>query len=488
MSKVNLSVGEKVVSVIIGALLMGFIWHVRGQHGYGAKWGMFCVGAVIVMYIYALYSNRRSMNYEMVPLAAAFAAVTAGGWGTLNSQIGGFLYNSIDDAPEFVAISPVSGIVIMVLLGFGWMPLFSIVLGSLFSHKKYEFKDYVIFVGVYYVTVLICNLTISHMALEVINPQAVECCQEGLVSAGHDYSPMEAYIVKLGNAAWAKRIPYCRNYFTSINVISSAIGALVSSIVVGSVLKDKFNAVFSTVSNLFCGIGICAASVVLGASAEERTVFTNINVPLSISSNAWEIWEYFTGFIYGLLLMIFIACLPRKYTDSEADYKYVPKFNNKKFSIFYNKIFTFLFMFGVILSRAVGSRILGRVTDEETIEIIITVILSIAAFFVVKKIVDKNMIEKNLDTPEDKGVKEFYTKALAIYIGIITITYFFMGERSSNNLLCVDYGRLLSSNGIRELWSEGALTDPLMMLVTLVVMGVLYYFLCLRKYTKTTKE
>ena len=145
-------------------------------------------------------------------------------------------------------------------------------------------------------------------------------------------------------------------------------------------------------------------------------------------------------------------------------------------------------MFGVILSRAVGSRILGRVTDEETIEIIISVILSIAAFFVVKKIVDKNMIEKNLDTPEDKGVKEFYTKALAIYIGIITITDFFMGEWSRNNLLCVDYGRLLSSNGIRELWSEGALTDPLMMLATLVVMGALYYFLCLRKYTKTTKE
>ena len=484
MTRRNLSVGQKIIAVIIGALLTGFIWHVRGQHGYGAKWGMFCVGAVIVMYIYSLYANRRSMNYEMVPMAAAFAAVTAGGWGTLNSQIGGVLSAGAfypDEAViRFVEISPVSGIVIMVLLGFGWMPLFSIVLGSLFSHKKYAFKDYVIFVGVYYVTMLICSLTISHMALKLINPQAVECCADGIKAMGHDYSPMEAYIVKFGNAAWAKKIPYCRNYFTSINVISSAIGALVSSIVVGSVLKDKFNAIFSSVSNLFCGIGICVASVVLGASAESRTVFTGINVPFSIGSNAWEIWEYFTGFIYGLLLMIFIVCLPHKYTDSEADYKYVPKFENKKFSIFYNKIFTFLFMFGVILSRAVGSRILGRVTDDEAIEIIITVVLSVISFFVVKKIVDKNMIEKNLDTPENMGVKEFYTKALAIYIGIISVTYFFLGERSSKNILCIDYGRLFSSGGIRELWAEGALTDPALMLSTLAVMGVLYYVLCLK--------
>lgn len=488
MSEKNLSVSEKIIAVITGALLTGFIWHVRGQHGYGAKWGMYCVGAVIVMFIYSLYARRRSMNYEMVPLAAAFAAVTAGGWGTLNSQIGGFLYNSIDEAPEYVAISPVSGVVIMLLLGFGWMPLFSIVLGSLFSHKKYAFKDYVIFVGVYYVTVLICNLTISHMALELINPQAVECCAEGLKSAGHDYSPMEAYIVKLGNAAWAKKIPFCRNYFTSVNVISSAIGALVSSIAVGSVLKDKFNAIFSVASNLFCGIGICAASIVLGASAEARTVFLNIEVPYFISYDAWEIWEYFTGFIYGLLLMIFIVSLPRKYTDYEKDYKYEPKFANKKFSIFYNKIFTFLFMFGVILSRAVGSRILGRVTDEEAIEIVVIVILSVICFFVVKKVVDENMVKKNLDTPQDMDVREFYTKALAIYIGIISVTYFFMGERSTKNILCIDYRTLFSEGGASRLWAEGALTDTAMMLTTLVLMSFLYYVLCLRKYARKSKD
>lgn len=492
MLKKNLSFGERIIAVIVGALLIGFIWHVRGQHGYGAKWGMYCVGATIVMFIYALYARRRSMNYEMVPLAAAFAAVTAGGWGTLNSQIGGVLSSSApfqgEEVFRYTEISPVSGVVIMLLLGFGWMPLFSIVLGSLFSNRKYEFKDYVIFVGAYYLTVLICNLTISHMALELINPQAVECCAEGLKDAGNDYSPMEAYIVKLGNAAWAKKIPYCRNYFTSINVISSVIGALVSSVVVSAVLKDKFNALFSTASNLFCGIGICAASIVLGASAEERTVFLDIDVPYFISYDAWEIWEYFTGFIYGLLLMIFIVSLPGKYTDDEENYKYEPKFTNKKFSVFYNKIFTFLFMFGVILSRAVGSRILGRVTDEEAIEIVIIVILSVICFFVIKKIVDENMIRKNLDTPQNMNVKEFYTKALAIYIGIISVTYFFMGERSTKNVLCIDYGTLFSEGGFSKLWFEGALTDTAMMLTTLVIMSILYYILCLRKYTRKLKD
>ena len=176
MKKTNPSYCKKLLTVITGALLVGFMWHVRGQHGYGAKWGMYSVCFVTVLFIYALYGKKQKMNYEMIPLAAAFGAITAGGWGTLNSQISGILESSApfpgEELVEYTQISPLSGWVIMFLLGFGWMPLFTIVLGSLFSKKKYEFKDYVIFVGVYYITMLICNLTISHLILKVINPQA----------------------------------------------------------------------------------------------------------------------------------------------------------------------------------------------------------------------------------------------------------------------------------------------------------------------------
>ena len=92
----------------------------------------------------------------MIPIGVILAGITTGGWGTLNSQMDGYLSSSCnfqgEDVYRYLEISPYSGLAIMLLLGFGWMPLFAIVLGSLFSKKKYEFKDFVIFIGIYYAT------------------------------------------------------------------------------------------------------------------------------------------------------------------------------------------------------------------------------------------------------------------------------------------------------------------------------------------------
>lgn len=478
-NKMNLSTLEKIIAVFAGALIVGFMWHVRGQHGFGAKWGMFSVAFALVLYIYSLYGKRQKMNYEMLPLAAAFAAITAGGWGTLNSQIGGVLSSSAyfpgEEVYRYVEISSASGWAIMVLLGFGWLPLFSIVLGSLFSKKKYEFKDYVIFVGVYYITMLLCNLTISHLILDFINPKAVESCAEGIKAMGHDMSPMKAFIVNFGSAAWAKPIPFCRNFFQSIKVISSAIGALVSSVVVGVVLKDKFNAIFSTLSNLACGIGISVSSLTLAISKEERTVFTDIELPQFISYNAWELWEYFTGFVFGLLLMIVIVCLPKKYTDFEEKFEYKSSIKNEKFRIFYHEIFTLLFSFGVILSRAIGFRLPRAFLENDAVEIIITILLSVIVYFAfVKKVIKENMREKKLPAPFELSAQEFSIKALPIFVGVCAVSYFFMGGECSQNILAVDYSTLFSQGGLYELWSAGYLTDIALMLPTLILIMVLF--------------
>ncbi len=478
-NKLNLSVIEKVVAVIGGALLTGFMWHVRGQHGFGAKWGMFAVGFALMLFIYALYGKRQKMNFEMLPLAAAFAAVTAGGWGTLNSQIGGVLSSSAffpgEEVFRSVPISSASGWAIMVLLGFGWLPLFSIVLGSLFSKKRYEFKDYVVFIGVYYITMLLCNLTVSHFALDLINPQAVESCAEGIEAMGHNMSPMKAFIINFGSAGWAKPIPYCRNYFQSIKVISSAIGALVSSVVVGVVLKDKFNAVFSTLSNLACGIGISVPSLLLAISNEERTAFKNIDLPQFISFNAWELWEYFTGFIFGLLLMVIIVCLPRKYTDSEKNFQYKSLISNEKFRVFYNEVFTMLFSFGVVLARGIGFRAPRAFFENDAVEIIVTVVLSVMAYFLfIRKIIKANMVKKRLPTPVDMTARAFATKSLPVFVGVCSIAYFLMGGKCTQNILAIDFGTLFSQGGFMELWNAGYLTDITLMLSTLIVMGLLF--------------
>ena len=330
----NLKWHQQILVIIAGACLMGFMWRARGSHGFGAKWGMFAVAFVFVLFIYALYGKRQKMNFEMMPLCAVFAALTAGGWGTLNSQMNGYLSSSAnfvgEEAYRYIEISEYSGLAIMLLLGFGWLPLFAICFASLFSKKKYEFKDFLIYIGVYYITVIISNFTVSHLILEVINPEAVEACAEGLRDAGHDMSPMKAFITELGSAAWAKKIPFCRNYFTSVKVISSAVGALTSILTVAFVLKDKFTSVFAFLINFACAIAITVADIPLVLDSD-RGFFAGVKAPAFIAGYEWSTWEYFTGFILGLLVMIIIAFLPKKYTDAEASYTYTPLLKNKRY-------------------------------------------------------------------------------------------------------------------------------------------------------------
>lgn len=466
--------------------MLGFAWRVRGNHGFGAKWGMFCVAATLVLLVYALYGRRRKMNYEMIPITAFFAAITAGGWGTLNSQMSGYLssnaYFTGEEVYQSLEISPFSGLAIMLLLGFGWLPLFSIVLGSLFSKREYKAKDYIVFIAVYYIAMLVSSITVSHLILDLINPQAVEGAAAGIADAGYDLSPMKAFIVKLGSASWAKKIPYCRNYFTSIKVISSAVGAVATSLSVKFVLKDKFTARFSTLVNLTCAVAITAAdfSLILGS---DRGFLAGKAVPPYLQESQWGVWEYFTGFIFGLLVMLIIVLLPKKYTDSEAEFEYSPLFKQPKISLLFNSAITLLFTFGIILSRAFSFRFVELFVDSEALEIVLTVVLSVLLFIPCYKTVKKNMVTKSLPTPVDMSAQQFADKALPLYIAVIGLIYFFLGEpQKRSTLLSLDYSALLSKAGLVAQWNSGVLLEPVIMLISYAV-----FFICYRLCTDKKK-
>lgn len=482
----NLKWYQQILSIIAGACLMGFMWRARGSHGFGAKWGMFAVAFVFMLFIYALYGKRKKMNYEMLPLPAVFAALTAGGWGTLNSQMNGYLGSSANFVGEetfrYIEISEYSGLIIMLLLGFGWLPLFAVALASLFSKKKYEFKDYVIFIGVYYVTMIIANFTISHYILQVINPEAVEACAEGLRDAGHDMSPMKAFITQFGSAPWAKKIPFCRNYFTSVKVISSAVGALASSVSVAVVLKDKFTALISTLINLACAIAITVADIPLILDSD-RGFFANVTTPAFIAGCEWSTWEYFTGFILGLLIMLIITLLPKKYTNSEEDYTYVTSIKNKRFSLIYNGILTLFFSFVIILVRAFSFRLNEFFWDEEIVEIILTIVLSVALFYPVIKLAKKNLITKNLDTPLDILPQEFAIKILPDYFLIAGLVYFLLGEFEST-LFSIDLLQIININGFLEKWNSGTLFIPIIMIISFILFNVSFKIIVGKKIKK----
>ena len=474
----NLSIIKKIFAVITGAFLIGFAWRIRGNHGFGSMWGMFCVATTILLFVYAIYGKRIKMNYEMLPIGVFLAGITAGGWGTLNSQMDGYLSSSWnfqgEEVYRYLEISPYSGLAIMLMLGFGWMPLFAIVLGSLFSKKKYEFKDYIIFIGIYYATYFIANLSVSHYILSVINPQAVEGATLGLIDAGHDMTPMNAFITQLGSAAWAKKIPFCRNYFTSVQVISSAIGAFASSLGVGIVLKDKFNAIFSTLVNIVCGIAITVADIPLILDSD-RGFFAGVKAPGFLASSAWSTWEFFTGFFLGLGIMLVIVLLPKKFTDNE-EYEYSPLFKNKKLSLLFNSLFTILLLFGIVILRGFAFRLNELTLDNDVFETVLTVILSVIAFFPIYKKVKPNIESNNM--PLNMLPYQFANKVLPYYIGVIALMYFFLGEKAHNTIFIIkNTGKILSADGFLELWNGGFLWEHTLMAVAVLVFFVIFTIL-----------
>ncbi len=478
----NLSTVQKIFAVICGALLSGFMWRVRGNHGFGAMWGMLCFAAALTLFIFALFGKRQKMNFEMIAVTASAAAITVGGWGTLNSQMSGYLLSSAnftgEEAYRLVEISPYSGLAIMLMLGFGWMPLFSVVLGSLFSKRKYEFKDYVVFVGVYYAAMLLSCLTVSHYILSVINPQAVEGAVAGLADRGYEFSPYVAYIKNFASAAWAKKIPFCRNYFTSIKVIASAIGALACSASVRFVLKDKFTARFSVVINLICAVAITAADIPL-ILGYDRGFFAGVGMPSFLQGCAWSIWEFFTGFFIGLGVMLTLVLLPKKYTDREENYQYSPLFKNKKISLAFNSVFTLFITLFIVPVRAFSMRLLEVFgADEEIFEIILTVVLGIIVFIPCLKIAKKNIIANGLDTPVNMSATRFAATVLPPLVIFCAVAIFFIGN--PEELFWYFNSKLFTVEGFLEYWHGGALFERLTNAVAVILFFVTYK-LCIKK-------
>ncbi len=431
----NLSLSGRIFAVITCALMTGFMWRVRGDHGWGSMWGMFAVGVMLILFIYAVFGERKKMNYEMLPVAVFLLGITNGGWGTLNSQMGGYLTSTApftgEEAARLAEINPVHGLFMMLFLGFGWMPLFSVVVASLFSKKEFKLKDYVILIAVFYAVTYIFKFSLSHFIIQAVHPEAVSFCKEGLADAGIELSPMMAYIKEFGSASWAKKIPFARNYFTSIDVMSAAFGALFTSLSALVILKDRFTALISLLINTVCSLSITIADVFLIIDSDKGLIPLGDKVPMWIQAPSWSLWEFFTGFLLGLGIMLILVCLPSEYIREEP-FERKPLLKNRKLHYIYTSFALITFMLCLTLTRPLGMRIGSRlfdngiVSDEDLVGTVITVVLTViggaAALFVSKKLLKEEIL------PFGMNVSDFSRKAVWIYFALTALVYFFSDD------------------------------------------------------------
>lgn len=475
----KLSIFQKLFAVITCAVMTGFMWRVRGEHGWGSMWGMFAVGVMLILFIYAVFGERRRMNYETIPLAVFLLGITNGGWGTLNSQMGGYLTSTAEftgeEAARLVEINPVHGLFMMLFLGFGWMPLFAFTVATLFSKKEYKLKHYIILVAVFYIVTYIFKFSLSHFIIEAVHPEAVAFCKEGFADRGIDMSPMMAYIKEFGSAAWAKKIPFARNYFTSIDVMSAAFGALATSLASLVIFRDKFTALITLLINTVSAVSITVADVFLIIDSDKGLIPLGDKVPMWIQAPSWSLWEFFTGFFIGLGIMLILVCIPKKYIYEPAEtITEVRVIKSNKLYYLWTVGATMTFTFAVTLFRPFGMRVYERFSggeENEGISAVITVVLTViaaAAFFVLLKPL---LNEEKL--PFGKAPGQFARRAALIYFILTATAYLWFDDE-------LPFEGIASIADFTAKWNSGGLT-VLILMITAFLLFLLFYYCSFRE-------
>lgn len=482
----NMTVCGKILACFTCALMTGFMWRVRGDHGWGSMWGMFAVGVMLILFIYAVFGDRKKMNYEILPISVFLLGITNGGWGTLNSQMEGYLTSTAaftgEEAARLVEINPVHGLYMMLILGFSWMPLFAFTVATLFSKKSYKIKHFIILIAVFYAVTYICKFSLSHFILEAIHPEAVSFCKEGLADRGIELSPMMAYIKEFGSAAWAKKVPFARNYFTSIDVLSAAVGSLFTSLCSLVAFRDKFTALISFLINTVCALSITIADVFLIIDSDRGILPAVGEVPLWIKNPAWSLWEFFTGFLLGLGIMLILVCIPKKYTE-ENNFTHPVLIKNRRLHYIFTAFANITFMLCATLSRPLGMRIgthlfeNGLCEDEDTMGTIIAVVLIVLGA-VISLIISKALLKEE-KLPFNNSPTKFAQKAAVIYFLLTSAIYFFTDD-------ALPFEGIKSAADFTEQWNNGWLTVLLLSLCAFILF-IIFYSLTIKNVKKHTK-
>ncbi len=406
---------QKILIILIGGLLLGFLWRLRGSRGWGSEAGVFNVGFVYLLFITTVMGERKKLDLGWLSLTAMSFILTVPSWGTILTQITGVIRESEVEGAEhiFRYISPVSGAFMMCCVGFGVAGLFGVLLGRGFSSHQWKIKDFIVVIGAFLIFDIVSKASISHWIVQLIQPEAVDLFEEGLETAGIEGSAYKVFMQNFADISWSKKIIGGRNYFSEIQAVSSAIRALGAILAARFIVKDK---VAAKVGALVCGafgLSITISDLFfwftkggyrqLGIQYEEDFIY------------AWSCWEYFTGFIAGVIITAFLLSLKQNEDVTEIAFSNLPE-KSKKILVF---AAGFICTVGVNLVRPVARRF----DSSDTVQII-----AISAAVVLTAILIALLVKKGGINAEKMGIEWFARILLPIFTMFMLLSYFFVAS------------------------------------------------------------
>lgn len=407
---------QKILIILIGGLLLGFLWRLRGSRGWGSEAGVFNVGFVYLLFITTVLGERKKLDLGWLSLTAMSFILTVPSWGTMVNQITGIIRESEVEGAEhfFRYISPVSGAFMMCCVGLGMAGIYGVLLGRGFSSHQWKVKDFLIVIGVFLIFDVISKASVSHWIVQLIQPEAVGLFEEGLEIAGIDGSAYKVYMQHFADISWGKKIIGGRNYFSEIQAVSSAIRALGAILAAGFVVKDK---VAARVGALVCGafgLSITVSNFFfwfanggyrqMGAQYEGEFLY------------AWSCWEYFTGFIAGIIITAVLMSLKKSEDVPETAFLNLPEKPKK----------VLIFMAGFIGTAGVNLvRPIARSFEESTDAV---KIIAISAVVVLTAILIALLVKKGGINAEKTGMAWLARILLPVFTAFMLLSYFFLGS------------------------------------------------------------
>lgn len=261
------------ITALMGALLLGFAWQIRGSGTSDPS----VVAVLFLMYFSVNYSPRKKFNMLVFGLAALMFNVMRTGWGTFIPQAGlpgiipGYLPPNID-----IAVPWWYGYFWLFVVGISWMGLPSLLFGGyLFTRKHYGLKDVVIiiiiFVSTRYLLTFLLEPLIPFMASEYYN---------------------EIYLTGISE----------RSYGSMIGNLSTALAIIPVLLYILYVKKDKYFFKYSL-----------AAMLIFALSLSLAVVWRPVSVLTGLAKyGGWSMWEYTTGFLFGLGIFLYYARIQEK--------------------------------------------------------------------------------------------------------------------------------------------------------------------------------
>ncbi len=421
---------------LAGACLLGMLWRVRGTHGWGAAWGLLAAGTMFTLFLSAAVKRKNGPSPALTAVTALSFMLTAPAWGTLLQQITGVL-GGLPEGADPVYVSPAAGALLMALMGFGLAALFGVLLGRCFSEKAWRVRDYAVLLAVFLLVLYGTKASLSHPLVKLLQPQAAEAFRNGLDAAGINKSVFGAYMAHFNAEGWAKKITGGRHYYACVSAVSSALAAAASVLTARFYAKDRSAA---KTGAFVCGafaVSITIADLFFYFSAGGFHGAQGLSLPPRFA--AWSLWEFFTGFLAGGAITLYLLKTVPAAPTRETALQKLPQRAYTAFSFL-------LFGIGAVGLNTVRPVLLR--TEKSGLNVLFTAVTAVCALAFCLL-----LYKKKVFAPEETRCRAFAAPVCAALAAFTFAAYFFIGDApeiaspvSVHNLLVI--AAFIASEGV----------------------------------------